>query len=205
MSQRTAVVLIDPLNDFLHPDGKLYPLIKDSLESSNSLEHIKELVAGARDARIPIFYGLHQITKDGTYSGWNHMNASQVRIKQNVAFSEDFGGQILKELEPQPSNGDVVVSRHWNSSSFSNTDLEYQLRQHDITHVVLAGLATNTCVESTARAAREIGFHVTLITDATAAFSIELKNAAIDLIWPVIADQLMTTKQWVSSFSKGRI
>ena len=115
MSSRTAVVLIDPLNDFLHPDGKLYPLIKASLESSDSLEHMKELVAGAREARIPIFYGLHQITKDGTYSGWNHMNQSQIRIKQNAAFSEEFGGQILKELEPQPSNGDVVVSRHWNS------------------------------------------------------------------------------------------
>ncbi|CAI7658834.1 unnamed protein product [Penicillium pancosmium] len=205
MSQRTAVVLIDPLNDFLHPDGKLYPLIKASLESSNSLEHMKELVAGARDAHIPIFYGLHQITKEGTYSGWNHMNASQVRIKQNAAFSEEFGGQILKELEPQPSNGDVVVSRHWNSSSFSNTDLEYQLRQHDITHIVLAGLTTNTCVESTARAARELGFHVTLITDATAAFSIELEKAAVNLVWPVIADQLVTVNQWVSSFSKGRI
>lgn len=180
MSPRTAVVLIDPLNDFLHPDGKLYPLIKASLESSNSLEHMKDLVAGAREARIPIFYGLHQVTKDGTYSGWNHMNASQIQIKQNSVFSEEFGGQILKELENQPSNGDVVVSRHWNgrwvledqsysslsvledntnsynASSFANTDLEYQLRQHDITHIVLAGLATNTCVESTARAAREM-------------------------------------------------
>ncbi|GLI78614.1 hypothetical protein PoHVEF18_006934 [Penicillium ochrochloron] len=156
MNPRTAVVLIDPLNDFLHPDGKLYPLVKASLESSNSLKHMKELVAGAREAHIPIFYGLHQITKDGTYSGWNHMNKSQIRIKQNAAFSEEFGGQILKELEPQPSNGDVVVSRHWNSSSFANTDLEYQLRQHDITHIVLAGLTTNTCVESTARAAREM-------------------------------------------------
>ncbi|KAJ5911976.1 Isochorismatase-like protein [Penicillium subrubescens] len=205
MSSRTAVLLIDPLNDFLHPDGKLYPTIKASLEATNSFEHMKELVAGARTAHIPIFYGLHQVTKDGTYSGWNHMNASLIKIKQNAAFSEDFGGQILKELEPQPSNGDVVVSRHWNSSSFSNTDLEYQLRQHDITHVVIAGLVTNSCVESTARAARELGFHVILITDATAAFSIELEKAAVNLVWPLIADQLMTAKQWVSSFSKGRI
>jgi nicotinamidase-related amidase len=43
-----------------------------------------------------------------------------------------------------------------NASSFSNTDLEYQLRQHDVTHVVIAGLVTNSCVESTARAAREL-------------------------------------------------
>ncbi|KAJ5653343.1 Isochorismatase-like protein [Penicillium lividum] len=199
MSPRTAVLLIDPLNDFIHPDGKLYPLVKDSLESSNTLEHIKELVAGARKAHIPIFYGLHQMTKDGTYSGWNHMNAQQIQTKKNMAFSEEFGGQILNGLEPQPSNGDVVVSRHWNSNSFANTDMEFQLRQHDITHVVLAGLTTNSCVESTARAAREFGFHVTLITDATAAFSIELEKAAVNVIWPTIADQLMTASQWASS------
>ncbi|KAJ5745387.1 Isochorismatase-like protein [Penicillium odoratum] len=192
MSPRTAVLLIDPLNDFIHPDGKLYPLVKDSLESSNSLEHIKELVAGARKAHIPIFYGLHQMTKDGTYSGWKHMNAQQIRTKQNMAFSEEFGGQILEGLEPQPSNGDVVVSRHWNSNSFANTDMEFQLRQHDITHVVLAGLTTNSCVESTARAAREF-------TDATAAFSIELEKAAVNVVWPMIADQLMTASQWASS------
>jgi nicotinamidase-related amidase len=117
MSFRVAVVLIDPLNDFLHPEGKLYPRMKASLDSSNSLTHMKELVTGARRARIPIFYGLHQITKNGTYSGWNHMNASQIRIRDNVTFDEAFGGQIFKDLEPQSSNGDVVVSRHWNSRS----------------------------------------------------------------------------------------
>lgn len=49
-----------------------------------------------------------------------------------------------------------VDTNSFNASSFSNTDMDYQLRQHDITHVVLAGLTTNTCVESTARAAREL-------------------------------------------------
>lgn len=41
-------------------------------------------------------------------------------------------------------------------SSFSNTDLDYQLRQRDITHLIFAGLTTNTCVETTARHAREL-------------------------------------------------
>jgi nicotinamidase-related amidase len=115
MNSHIAVVLIDPLNDFLHHDGKLYPLMKASLEFSSSLKHMGELVEAARQARIPIFYGLHQITTDYTYSGWNHMNASQSRIKDNKAFDEAFGGQIFKELEPERSNGDVIVSRHWNS------------------------------------------------------------------------------------------
>ena len=62
-----------------------------------------------------------------------------------------IGGPILFESFSKDSDTDP-----YNTSSFSNTDLDYQLRQHDITHVVLAGLTTNTCVESTARAAREL-------------------------------------------------
>lgn len=111
----TALVLIDPLNDFLHSNGKLYPRMKASLESSNSLEHIKQLLTAARAASIPVFYGLHQMTKEGSYKGWNHMNLNQTQSRDVMLFDENFGGHIFEGLEPQPSNGDVVVSRHWNS------------------------------------------------------------------------------------------
>lgn len=178
MIPNTAIVLIDPLNDFLHPTGKLYPLVKDSLEAYDALNHIKQVIAAGRAANVPIYYGLHQMTKDGSYAGWNHMNATQMQARDHTAFDEKFGGQILEGLEPELSNGDVVLSRHWNSryviffcwlrsgklcaddprsnSSFANTDLEYQLRQRDITKLVLAGLTTNTCLETTARYAREL-------------------------------------------------
>ncbi|CEJ87320.1 hypothetical protein VHEMI04377 [[Torrubiella] hemipterigena] len=202
MIPNTAIVLIDPLNDFLHPSGKLYPLVKDSLEAYDALNHIKQVIAAGRAANVPIYYGLHQMTKDGSYAGWNHMNATQMQARDHTAFDEKFGGQILEGLEPELSNGDVVLSRHWNSSSFANTDLEYQLRQRDITKLVFAGLTTNTCLETTARYARELGFHTTLLTDATAAFSVELAEAATKLVWPLIADKLMTTAEWVASVPK---
>lgn len=115
MTSNTAIVLIDPLNDFLHPSGKLYPRVKDSLEAYDALNHIKQVVAAGRAAKLPIFYGLHQMTKDHTYTGWNHMNATQMQTRDYVAFDEKFGGQVLDSLEPELSNGDVVLSRHWNS------------------------------------------------------------------------------------------
>lgn len=48
-------------------------------------------------------------------------------------------------------------------SSFQSTDLDFQLHQREITHVVLAGLTTNTCLEATARYAYELGYHVTML------------------------------------------
>lgn len=96
--------------------------------------------------------------------------------KQNVAFEEgSWGVEMYEGLAPDLDNGDVIVSKHWSSrhaqfmiemrtelltieicSSFQNTDLDYQLRQRDITNLVFGGLTSNTCLESTARYAYEL-------------------------------------------------
>jgi nicotinamidase-related amidase len=156
MTTNTAVLLVDPLNDFLHPDGKLYASIEASLQDTQGIHHMKEVILAARKAEIPIFYGLHQPFRDGAFFGWKHMTPSNQRVEKLHLFEEKWGGKILEGLEPDPANGDVIVSRHWNSSAFQNTDLSLQLRQREITHLVIAGLTTNTCVESTARYAREL-------------------------------------------------
>lgn len=195
MPQRQALVLVDPLNDFLHPQGKLFPLVKESLESTGTVANIRQSVEGARSVGIPIYYGLHQPYKDGNYQGWLHMRASHVRSKKGHVFA-GTGGEIISGLEPQLSNGDVVVSRHWNSSSFVNTDLDYQLRQREITHLIMAGMVANTCLETTARDAMELGYKVTFLKDSTAGFSDKLKEAG-EVVWPTIFEEVMTVDEWL--------
>ncbi|KIW13331.1 hypothetical protein PV08_08519 [Exophiala spinifera] len=202
MSQRQALVLIDPLNDFLHPQGKLYPALEESLETTGTVDNIRQLVQGARSGGIPIYYGLHQSYKEGHYDGWLHMRASHVRNKDKHVFA-GWGGEIMSGFEPRLDNGDVVVSRHWNSSSFANTDLDYQLRQREITHLVMAGMVANTCLEATARHATELGYRVTLLKDSTAGFSSELK-AAGEFVWPILFEQVMTVKEWVATVRQGQ-
>jgi hypothetical protein len=78
-------------------------------------------------------------------------------------------------------------------SGFANTDLDAQLKQRGIENVILVGFVANTCIEATARFGMELGYHVTLIKDATAAFSQEGMPAAHEVIrvgadptvWPV--------------------
>jgi hypothetical protein len=55
--------------------------------------------------------------------------------------------------------------------------LDFQLKQHGVSHVIAVGLLANTCIESTSRFAMELGYHVTLMSDATAAFSHEMMHA----------------------------
>lgn len=119
-----AIVLVDPYNDFLHPEGKANKLIRNSLEATNAVAHLRELVQGARAASIPIFYALHQQYQDGNYDHWKHMNKSLKGIETYRMFEQgSFGAQIYECLEPQPSNGDVIVSKHWNSRSVVPRDI----------------------------------------------------------------------------------
>ena len=203
MSQKQALVLVDPLNDFLHEEGKLNPLVKESLETTKTVSNIRKLAEGARAAGVPIYYGLHQSTKEGSYQGWLHMRSNHVRSRDKQVFS-GWGGEIIDGLEPQLSNADVVVSRHWNSSSFANTDLDYQLRQREITHLVMAGMVANTCLEATARYATELGYRVTFIKDGTAGFSNSLKDAG-EVVGPTLFEEVITTNEWFEHLKAAKL
>ena len=88
---------------------------------------------------------------------WKMLNSSLKGIKEKLVFEVGtWNTEFFEGMAPDPeNNGDVVVSKHWNSSSFQNSDLDYQLRQRGIRHVVMAGLVANTCLESTSRYAYE--------------------------------------------------
>ncbi|MCJ1331577.1 hypothetical protein MMC10_008268 [Thelotrema lepadinum] len=194
----TALLLIDPYNDFIAEGGKAQPRLAESLIASNTVAHLKAVVAASRKAKIPIFYGLHQQMHAHSFLGWSSLSASQKGLKERMIFEEgSWGAQIYEGLEPDWEAGDVVVSKHWGSSSFQNTDLDYQLRKRGITKVAMAGLVANTCLESTARYAYELGYAVTMLTDATAGFTTAAKDAATSLIWPLFADEVVTSDDWI--------
>ncbi|KAM0257457.1 hypothetical protein ACHAQJ_004404 [Trichoderma viride] len=172
----------------------------DSIKQTGTIKHINDLLAAARAHKIPVYYGLHQQYNSNSFQGWKHMKFSHESQKKNKGFEEgSWGATIFEGMEPDYENGDVIFGKHWSSSSYQNTDLEFLLRQRDITNVVIAGLTANTCVESTARYAYDIGYHVTLLSDATAAFSEAHLKAATELMWPMFASKVVTTDEYVAT------
>lgn len=122
MAPKTAVVLVDVLNDFLHPDGKLHGAVAESIETTQMVPNLKHLVDAAREYHVPIYYACHQGWREGMHEGWQHMNSSLARIGSLHAFEEgSWGAQVYEGLEPSRSNGDVVVSKHWNSRYVSRS------------------------------------------------------------------------------------
>lgn len=119
----TAIILIDPYNDFLHPKGKLTGLLAASLAENDTIVHLKQMVAAAREHKIPIYYGLHQQVKPGFLAGWTHPTEAQLSQKENVAFEEgSWGVEMYEGLAPELANGDVIVSKHWCSRYVSICD-----------------------------------------------------------------------------------
>lgn len=110
----TAIVIIDPYNDFLHPQGKLNGLLAESLAHKNTITNLQTLVKAARVHNIPIYYGLHQQHKAGFLAGWKHASKLQLSQQNSMAFQEgSWGVEIYEGLEPSVESGDVIVSKHW--------------------------------------------------------------------------------------------
>jgi nicotinamidase-related amidase len=197
--RHTAVLLVDPYNDFLSEGGKIWPRLKLLAEHMRLLDHLRTVVGSAREAGIRIVFVPHRRWEPGDYETWAFPNPTQLGIMERHSFARGtWGGEFHPDLQPQP--GDVVVAEHWAQSGFANTDLDFQLKQHGITHVALIGLLANTCIESTGRYAMELGYHVTLVRDATAALLPEMMHAAHELNGPTYAHAITTADELTVAF-----
>ena len=205
----TAFVLVDPFNDFLHPSGKLHARLSKSLSHTNARTNLQRLVSFAHTpaTRIQIFYALHQPHAPTAYAGWAHANRMHAAMQDLQLFDVTtpnaagvLGGDILSGLEPDLAGGDVVASRHWTHSALANTDLAFLMGQRDITDVVIAGMEVSTCVESTVRAAYELGYNVTVVKDGSAGFSIESWKASVEGVWGLLPIRIATTAELLSEW-----
>lgn len=114
-----------------------------------SEQRIAELLAAWRDARRPVFFTLHNSRED----------SSPLKLSLD-------GGRSLPGLEPRP--GEMTVVKDVNSG-FTGTNLELDLRRRGVSRLVVAGYFTNMCVETTVRAAGNLGYDTYLAHDACAA------------------------------------
>jgi nicotinamidase-related amidase len=199
---RIAYLLVDPYNDFLSEGGKVYPFIEPIAKEVGLIDHLRALDRAVRAAGIPVFIVPHRRWEPGDYEDWDHPNPNQRKVMHGHHFARgEWGGDWHPDFAPKP--GDTVIHEHWGSSGFANTDLDFRLKQRGITHVIVVGLLANTCIEATARFASELGYHVTLVRDATAAFKPEMMHAAHELNGPTYAHAILTTDELIAALPKN--
>jgi nicotinamidase-related amidase len=196
----TALLFVDPYNDFLAEKGKLWPTVEKVAKAVGLHENLRAVLAAARMVQLPVFIVPHHRYGSDDLKGWNHPTPYQEASAQIQTFARgEWGGEWFPEFAPQV--GDTVVKEHWGSSGFANTDLDLLLKQKNITHLVFIGLIANTCIETTAKFASELGYHVTLVRDATAAGSPEAMHAAHEINGPTFAHAILKSNEVIASFA----
>ncbi|MFM1813982.1 MAG: putative isochorismatase family protein ywoC [Pseudomonadota bacterium] len=167
-ADRTALVLFDALNVYLHPKS---PEKQKFLDERNILPNLQRLLAGARSTGITTFYpsGAHAPDGSDTVARLTDtdMELNPITVEsQKVAkapFSKDSkDAEVAPELAPAP--GDVLVPKHrWNS--FHQTDLDLHLRVRGIDTIVIAGGSTDVGIASTVFGARDLDYGIVVISD----------------------------------------
>ena len=196
----TALLVIDPYNDFISEGGKLWDRIERVAEANNCVANMLEVLTAARASGLRVVYSLHHRYRPGDYETWKYIAPIQKRAQESKAFEDGtWGGEIRPGFEPH--QGDIVALEHWCSSGFANTDLDQQLKAHGIHRLIVIGLIAHTCVEATVRFAAELGYDVTVVDDATADYSDEMMHAALKLNIPNYASAVVTTSELVKSIA----
>jgi ureidoacrylate peracid hydrolase len=196
----TALLVVDPYNDFISEGGKIWPSIKAIAEANNCVPHMLEVLNAARKAKLRVFYAMHHRYRPGDYETWKYIAPIQRAAWQHKSFEYGtWGGEFRAEFVPAP--GEIVAQEHWCSSGFANTDLDLQLKKHGIHQLMVIGLIAHTCIEATVRYAAELGYEVTVVRDATADYSDEMMHAALDVNLPNYVSAIVSTEEIVAAIA----
>ena len=175
--QRTAVLITDPQNDFLSPDGVAWGVVGESVTKNNTVANIESLFKAAKANNMPVFVSPHYYYP--TDHGWKFEGALEKLMhtigmfdRKGALTTEGFegsGADWLARYKPLIEDGETIISNPHKVYGPETNDLVLQLRKRGIDKVIIGGMSANLCTESHMRELMEQGFEVAVVSDATAA------------------------------------
>ncbi len=173
----TALVITDPQNDFLSPDGVTWELVGKSVEANNTVENIERLLEAAKAGGYTLFVSPHYYYP--TDADWKFGGTVEAMMHDIHMFDrsgslsldgfEGSGADWLDQYKKYIEDSETVVASPHKVYGPESNDLALQLRKRGFSKVVLAGMSANLCLEAHMRELTENGFEVTVVKDATAA------------------------------------
>ena len=196
--ERTALLVIDPVNDFLSEGGAGWELVKATVEKNDVIGNLKRAIEGARQRGIPVLFGPMAYTEEDYADEQLHRRSgiNRLMFETKMFLAGSWGADFHPDL--QPREGDTVLLPHKSIDVFE-TDLPEHLRRLGVTHLVIAGMTANLCCESTGRHAMEAGFDVTFLSDAIGAAGLPAYEAAIRVNYPLVANAVITVDEFLAA------
>jgi nicotinamidase-related amidase len=173
---RAALVVIDPQNDFLSPDGAGWPVFGQSVTENNTVANLTRLFETAESSGMTVAISPHyEYPADGKWRfggpGEQLIQALHMFERSGPLTVQDLpgsGADFLEKFKQFIFDGSAIIASPHKIWGPQSNDLALQLRKRDVSQIVLAGMAANLCVESHLRHLLEEGFEVAVVRDATA-------------------------------------
>lgn len=175
-AERTAIVIIDPQNDFLSPSGVTWGVVGESVTENNTVANIEALMKAAKNYDLPLFISPHYYFPADHH--WKFEGAIENLMHSIGMFDrlgplqldgfEGSGADWVDIYKPYIEDGKTVICSPHKVYGPESNDLVLQLRKQRIDKVILGGMSSNLCVESHLRELLEQGFEVAVVKDATA-------------------------------------
>ncbi len=211
--ERTALVITDPQNDFLSPDGVTWGVVGESVTANDTVENIERLLKTSKEHGIQVFVSPHYYYP--TDHGWQFEGALERLMHDlsmfdrkgplNLEGFEGSGADWLEPYKPYIQDGETVVASPHKVYGPETNDLILQLRKRGIDKIILGGMSANLCVESHLREFLEQGFEVAVVKDATAAAQVEegdgYESALVNFRF--LANAVWTTEEAVEAIKEG--
>ncbi|MFB1050964.1 cysteine hydrolase family protein [Paraliobacillus sp. JSM ZJ581] len=168
---KTALVIIDMQRDFLYPGGFGEQLGNDVSTTNAIIPNVKKMLETAREKDMLVIH-----TREGHRPDLSDVPPSKQRRGGNIGeqgpmgrilVRGEYGHDIVDEL--QPIKGEVVLDKP-GKGAFYQTDLDIILNNKDIETLIVAGVTTHVCVQTTIREANDRGYECLMLEDCCAAF-----------------------------------
>ena len=210
---RTALLITDPQNDFLSPEGVMWGVVGESVVKNGTIENIEHLFRAAKGSGMSVFVSPHYYFP--TDHGWKSEGAVETLMHEMGMYDRPgaldltgfrgSGADFLERYKPYIEDGETVVASPHKIYGPETNDLILQLRKRDIGKVILAGMSANLCTESHMRELLEQGFEVAVVSDATAAAVTEEGNGyeAALVNFRFLANTVWTTEEAVERIEQA--
>jgi len=164
---RSALLIIDMQNGFCHPDGAFAKLGLDVSMCNAAIEGCRDLVDTAHASGVPVIFTRYILRPDLKDAGYLLHAEKPALIGTRSLVYGAWDAEIVDELKPEPDDFVIDKTRY---SAFYGTSLESILRTLGVRELILAGVTTNICVDSTARDASYRDYASIIAADATGEF-----------------------------------
>ena len=197
--QRTALLLVDMQVDFASPDGAMAKAGADITATLAAVANAVTLAKAARAAGVPCLFA-RLLTRDSDETDLSREWKARRGIANDTPLCRE-GSPGAEFVGPKPEPGEAVFSKS-RYDAFAGTSLDAHLRGLKRDTLVIAGLTTECCVDSTARDAFERDYHVFIVRDAVAAYGQDLHDGALkalELNCAILASSAEIAAVWKNS------